>query len=77
MAVVASGEKAILQALMIALFVIVRHIVRQRALERWSAEEDHPLGALRLHRAYEYDQESCTRKERIPEEPARSYGRDW
>jgi hypothetical protein len=42
-------QKAILQPLMIALFVVVRHVVRQRTFKRRSVEEDHPPGTLRLH----------------------------
>jgi hypothetical protein len=46
-------QKAMLQPLMITSFVVMLYVMRERAFERRSAEEDHAPGALLLHRAHE------------------------
>ena len=46
-------QQPILQPLMIAFFVIMRHVMRERAFQRGSAEKDHAPGALLLYRAHE------------------------
>ena len=46
-------QQPITETLMIALTMIVRHVMGQRALKRGPAEEDHSIEALSLHRANE------------------------